>query len=106
MVSLSLIYQNRNTMTQATLTISKVLTVIIGSSVRMFKLGQVETALNGVDVFTVSGTATPSKVSKYQAIIEANGYTLSQTNWFDNAGFGKHDANLADVMNFSFIYTK
>jgi len=90
-------------MKQATLNISKVLTVIIGSSVRGFKLGEVATALNGVDVFTVYGTSKPSKVAKYQAIIEANGYTLSQTNWFENAGFKGEDA---DVMNYSFIYTK
>lgn len=94
-------------MTQATIEISKKVTMVKsnnGSSVvTMHNLSDLADVVSGLDVFTMYGTATPEKFQKYFDVVIAAGYSVSQVNWNENAGFGGENS---DVINYSYIFTK
>lgn len=90
-------------MKSATISISKIVSVITEKSVQNFKMNEFDIAISGLDVFTMTGISKPAKIAKYQDAAVKAGFELSKTVWFDNAGF---DGANSDVMNYNFIYTK
>ncbi|UXO94072.1 hypothetical protein Pan5_30 [Pseudanabaena phage Pan5] len=90
-------------MNNATISISKVATKIVGGKVTIYKLGQFSEAIGNHDVISITGLSKPAKLAKYQELLVQSGYQLADTVWFTNAGF---EGSNADVINFSFIYTK
>jgi len=94
-------------MTSATIEISKKVTMIKSNNgtsiVTMHNLSELASVINGLDVFTMYGTAKPEKFEKYFAVVLTAGYSVSQINWNTNAGF---EGENADVINYSYIFTK
>lgn len=84
-------------MRTATLNISKIITLIEGSKVTSEKMGSFEDIIKNFKTIVLTGMAKPSKFNKYKQMLLNNGFEVTKTYWFDNAGFeGKN----SDVMNF------
>ena len=87
-------------MTQATLYINKLATLINGNSVTNYKLGDVSKAINGYNEVKVIMTSTPEKMEKYKAVIINNGFRLGYTQAV-NAGW---DGELSDVSMYEMLF--
>jgi hypothetical protein len=90
-------------MKTATLSISKSITLIDGSSVFCSKMSSFESIINNYNLIRFTGMSTPSKFNKYENLLLNNGFVLCQTFWNQNAGFEGKNSN---VMNFSISYIK
>ena len=90
-------------MNNATINITSIVTKITGKCVTNYKLTNLSDALVNLDVFSFTGMSKQSKIDKYKQVILSNGFELSQTVWFENAGFeGKN----SDVTTFNLVFVK
>ncbi len=105
-LSLCIKSQQMNTAT-ISLSLSKVIVKIVSdkgqSTATQHKLGDLSELISSADVFTISGLVSDKKLAKYKQVILSNGFTQSQVNWEENAGFS---GDAADAVNFSIIYVK
>lgn len=92
-------------MKNATITIGTQVTVITketkGHSINTGKMGDFANFLSGLKEVILTGTAKPSKLKKYQSILDANGFSLVATEWNESAGF---EGINSDVIKFRIKY--
>ena len=87
--------------TEATLNISKKITVLTGNFVYTSNMLNFESIILKNDIVYLTGLSKPSKKDKYEQLLLNNGFTLLKVYWNDNAGF---DGKNSDVINYRIAY--